>query len=1337
MKVLASIELLDRRGMYRIAVAVGMAACLLLLASPRLLLAQEFRATLTGQVTDSSGAIVAKAAVKAVNDDTGSIYTAETSNAGVYYIPYVVPGTYTVSASAPGFKTAIQDKVLLLAGKYFGQNFTLQVGAISEKIEVTAEPPMLETANGSGGTILDERTLQNVPVSGRQVYNLIGTTPGSQYTGGGNRGFDNDNEYIIGGGVNPQKQDNSYNSGGFNQFTLNGTNVTQQIAYGNQASGEWNISPTLDAVQEVNVMADTYDARYGRTTGGTVSVVTKNGTNTFHGELIENYNDAHLFNANSNTNVFISGLPTQQQVINQFGGNVGGPVIKNKLWFFASFEGYRQSSFNTVTGNVPPAYLRPGFVSTAFPNGNPGVDFGLVATMDPGLIVGGVQIDRNVLYGLSLFQAGDSTNASNPNNAICGPLATPPGGPATSCGTGKNVIQYPNAYTGGTVNPRTNTAGSMLPAAQISNTAALMLKAGYIPLPNIKGLENYVGGIDEPSNFFAVAPDETSYDQSMFRVDYNTSESTKWYSFFGMQRGHEFVSNNGLTGVAANGSYIERDIYTATQDMTHTFSATMLGDFKLSLSRFQNRNPNGIIGAAKPGSTIGINIAPPPTSTFKDVPEIHIAGFPDADSGGLGQIFGNSNDLEASTNVSFDSDFTWEKKAHNVHFGGGIFYYTYGNPINGTVANNADGEFGFTGQWTQFDPLNGNCYQPASFGLTPNASCNGTVAPNGSGWADFLMGLPGNGHVNWNDSLFDYQPVWNIYAQDDWRINHRLTLNVGLRYDVQAGLKERYNELPRGFCKTCVNPISADGIYLSNVANPSNVAAWKAAGVAVPTQVLGTVAPASINGAPRNAYNTDWGNIAPRIGFAFAINPKTVVRGGWGYFYGGGLEGGSPIGYQQQTNYVTSNDGGADPVQGGAAVGAATASPYGIGTPFPATATYPLGLQPPVGVLGLPLAGVGGGGLQVDSPLRKIPRTQVMTFGFERELPSQMALDVHFAGNYASRFRATLWYNGTLTYPQLQYAVSPGASNYSQLLPNPYYGVDAMSFPGGCGQSQTISALALLLPWSQYCGTGGGAPPVGIYNAPIGKNWYNALEVKLNKHTSHGLTFNLAYTYSKTMDGSGYQNGYPYQDANEVHYISQFDRTHTLAVTGVYELPVGKGKMLLANAPRSVDYALGGWMLGWNFSAQSGTPVSLNQGFNYLCPLAPPHGTSVAQWLNPNLTNSSCYQSAPSIGGTGFGYVTTPGYSTAVRTYTVPNLDLSLQKSFKITERIAFSLRGEAFNSLNSVLLGGPDNTPTDGPAGVVCNQTSKHCYWSGFGAVGPNQNNAPRNLRVSGRITF
>ena len=1299
----------------------ALVVCLVLLISPLGLRAQEFRATLTGQVTDASGAVVAKAQVTATNNETGSVYTAETSDAGVYYIPYVVPGTYTVKASATGFKTAVQDNVLLLAGKYFGQNFKLTVGAIQETMEVTAAPPMIETENGSGGTILDERTLQNVPVAGRQVYNLISTTPGSQYTGSSQkRGWDNDNAYIMGGGVDPTGQDNTGNSGGFNQFTLNGTNITQQISYGNQGAGTWNVSPTLDSVQEVNVMTDTYDARYGRTTGGTVNVVTKNGTNEYHGELVENYKDGKLFDANTMTNVFLTGIPTQQQVENQFGGTFGGPVLKNKLWFFFSFEGYRQSIQNTVVGSVPPAYLRPGF------NGNPGVDFGLVQTMDPGLgqDSSGNEIDPYKRYGLTLFQPGDSTNPSNPNNAICST-----GGPASNCAN--TSLQNVNAFSGGT------NGGALIPASQINNTAMLMLQAGYIPMPNIASAANFIGGFNEPSNYFALAPDVTSYNQPMIRVDYNTSDKTKWYSFFGMQRGHENRNQNGLPGVLANGVFFERDSYTASQDFTHTFSPTFLADIKLSLSRLQNRNANGILSAAKPGSTIGINITPPPVTNLKDVPEIDIAGFPDPiPNTNLGQIFGNQNDLEASTNISLDADFTKSWKAHNFHFGGGIFYYTYGNPINGTVPNNANGQFQFSGQWTQFDPQNGNCYQPSSLGFA-SQTCSGSYAPNGSGWADFLLGLPGGGHVNWNDSLFDYQPVWNLYFQDDWKITHRLTVNLGLRYDVQMGLKERYNELPRGFCETCVNPITADGVYQSNVNNLSNVAAWKAAGVdtAAMSQVLGTIAPAGINGAPRNAYDTDWGNIAPRIGFAFAVNPKTVVRGGWGFMYGGGLEGGSPIGYQQTTNYLASTDN-VNPNQGGAAPGTISAGPYGTGTPFPGTSAFPLGLQPPVGVQGLALAGVGSGGLQVDSPARKIPRTQVMSLGVQRELPSQMALDVHFAGNYTNHLRATLWDNGLVSYAQLQYALAPGSSVYSQLLPNPYYGVFAESFPGGCGQSPTIPALALLLPWSQYCGFNS-APPVGVYNAPIGKNWYNALEVKLSKRTSHGLTLNLAYTYSKTMDGSGYENGYPYQDANEVHWISQFDRTHVLAVTGVYDLPVGRGRTFLASAPRAVDYALGGWMLGWSFAAQSGTPLSISTGLNYFCSFAPPHGTSVAQWLNPAMTNSSCFSSVAHIGGTGFTYNTTPGYTTAVRTYTVPNLDLSLQKSFKITERFSFSLRGEAFNALNSVLLGGPDTNPNDGPATLFTNTATKKSYWSGFGTVGPTQQNFPRNLRVTGKITF
>jgi hypothetical protein len=1331
MTVLSSV-----RRCFRSWMIVGLAVvCLPLMVSPQRSAAQEFRATLTGQVTDPDGRVVAKATITAVNNDTGSIYTANTSDAGVYYIPYVVPGTYTVKATAPGFKTAIQDKVLLLADKYFAQNFKLEVGTINEKMEVTAEPPMIETADASGGTILDEKILQNVPVPGHQVYMMIGTTPGSQFTtttfgpGGnsGTRGWDNTNQYIIGGGVDPAGQNNGGNTGGFNQFILDGTNITQQTSYDNQNAGAWNVSPNLDAIQEVNVMTTTYDARYGRTTGGTVSIVSKNGTNAFHGTVYEGYRDGDLFDSNTSTNRNFSGAPTQQQVENQFTGTFGGPVIKNKIWFFFSFEGYRQSISNTLTENLPPAYLRPGY------NGNPGVDFSLVQTMDPGLFNGSTQIDPNVLYGVTLFQPGDSTNPTNPNNAICST-----GGLASACA--QNSVVYPNVYTGGANrSPLTGQPGSLIPSAQINTTALAILSANYLPLPNIKGAENFVGGFGEPANFFAVTPDLYSYNQPMIRVDYNTSEKTKWYSFYEWQKGHENRSGNGLSGVANNGNIDwTRENWAASEDMIHTFSPTFLGDFKVSFSRFLASVPDGDLSAAKPASSIGLDMPLPPTASIKNLPEYNINGLP--------TVFGNSNNLDATTNVTLDADFTKSKGAHNIHFGGGAAYFTYGNPGN---AANANGFFGFSGRFTQFDPFNGSCYQPTNFsggGATGlGSACSGSYAPTGSGWADFLLGLPtstGTGSsasgVNWNDSLFDYQPVWSLYVQDDWKVTRRLSLNLGLRYDVQIGLKERHNELPRGFCETCPSPMNSDGVFQGNVANAGNIAQWEAAGINVASisKVLGDTVVAGESGQSRSAYNTDWRNIAPRFGFAFLLNPKTVIRGGWGYMYGAGLEGGAPIGYQQTTNYIDSTSS-INPTQGGAAPLTASLGPYGVGTPYPTSAAYPLGLLPPVGSAGVALAGVGSGGLTVDTPKRLIPRTQVMSFGFQRELPGKMTLDARWAANYTSRLRALQWYNGTITYPELQYALASGSNTYSKLVPNPYYGVVSESFPNGCGTSPTIQALALLLPFSQYCGTNGSPGPVGEYNDPIGRNWYNGLEVKLTKRTSHGLTLNVAYTWEKIMDGSGYQNGYPYQDANEVHWISEFDRTNVLAMTGVYELPVGRGKSFLSAAPRALDYALGGWTLGWTFAAQSGNPVGLNQGFDYTCSFASPHGSSVEHWLNPNIGTNACYSAVPRIGGSSFTFNSTPSTTNQVRNPTVPDLDLSVEKDFRITERVKFTLRGEAFNSLNSVLFGGPDTTPTDAAASLFHNETTNKSYWTGFGTVSPNQINFARNLRVSGKITF
>ena len=338
-------------------------------------MAQEFRAVLTGQVTDPSGAIITEATITAINVDSGTSYSGKVSDKGVYYIPYVLPGTYTVTAQATGFKTAVQDKVLLLASTTFTQNFRLEIGSVSEHVEVNTAPPELETSTASNNTVLDQRELEGVPLNGGQAYMLIGTTPGSQFTtthfgpGGdsGTRGWDVTNSYTIGGGIV-----------GNNQFTLNGVNITSQTGYGNHSPGEWTVSPNIDSIQEVNVMTTTYDARFGRTSGGTINVVSKAGGEHYHGDVRYAY-EGGFMNANTFQNN-LSDTPRQGEVQNQFWITVGGPIIKNKLFFFFGFEGYRQSIASTLLTNVPPAFLRPGY------NGNAGVDFSLVQQMDPSRI---------------------------------------------------------------------------------------------------------------------------------------------------------------------------------------------------------------------------------------------------------------------------------------------------------------------------------------------------------------------------------------------------------------------------------------------------------------------------------------------------------------------------------------------------------------------------------------------------------------------------------------------------------------------------------------------------------------------------------------------------------------------------------------------------------------------------------------------------------------------------------------------------------------------------------------------------------------------------------------
>ena len=1221
--------------------------------------AQESRATLTGEITDSSGALIPGAKVTATNVDSGTVYSAVTSSKGVYYINYVIPGSYTITAEAPGFKTVKQDKVTTFAAQTFNQNFKLATGNVQETVVVDTEPPQLETSTGSGGTIISATEVENVPINGGQVYALIGTTVGSQITGNNyaTSGWDVNSSYSLGGGI-----------AGNNQFTLNGANITSQFGYDNHSPGEWSASPNADTVQEVNVQINTYDTRFGRTSGGTVNTVTKSGSNQFHGSARYAYENTFL-NANTFQNN-ANGEPRNGVLQNQYWLTAGGPVIKDKLFFFFGWEGFYQKLPSTSFYNVPPAYLRPGY------QGNAGVNFGLVQSLDAG----------EFPNGLPIFQPGTATCLD--------------GGPATACNS-NDVAQtpYPN---------------DTIPASAINPTAVAVLN--NIPLPNIAGAQNLVRG----NNYFANTPGTIQYNQPSIRVDYNLTDKTKLYSYFLYWKGNQNRSTNGLSGVAENGNINwVHQTYVAVQDLTHVFSPTFTGDFRASYTRFFENSPDGMTSALPAASSIGLSMPLPGTTTTSLLPEFSVY-----DGWGTGilanntNIFGNQTDPDVTNNFGINIDFTKTHGAHTMEFGAELDEYQYGGfPSSGGHPN---GSFNFNSAWTQYNPHNSSCYPVTPTSSAANGCNNGSgqsPQPNGSALADFYIGQPNTGGVDWYTSEMEGYPVVGGYFQDAWRATPKLTMTFGLRYDVQRGLRERNNALNRGLCLTCVNPLTSDPTYQANVANAANTAAWAAAGINTSSlqQVLGGIQFTGVDGQSRDAYNTDWSDVGPRFSFAYQIDRNTVIRGGYGIMYSYGLEGGSNVGEAQTTNYTNSTDGGNTPT-----------NYFASGNP------YPSGLLKPTGnSLGL-LTDVGNGGVSVDFPGRKIPIEQISSLGVQRELPGHMVLDVSYAGNFTNRLRTFLWIDGTATLSQLQ-AAQANPAVFNQQVPNPYYNVPGISGPGQCGTGTTVEAISLLQPLSQYCSPGG-VGLVGEYNAPIGGNFWNGLETQLTKRVfgsgGKGFTFRIAYTYSKNIDEDGYRNGWPYQDVDRTHQLNSFDRTHVLSVTSVYDLPFGKGRQLLNSEPAFVDRLISGWTLSGVFNAQSGTPVQIATNWYDNCPnqLKPAGGSTLGHWFSTAGPNpDSCWTPVPT-----YGLMPINDDIGQVRNPTIPDLDVSLHKTTQIFERLGLELRLDAFNATNSVLFGAPNNNPGAGAA--TFNPISG---WSGFGTVGFQQQNPPRTLQLMGKIIF
>jgi hypothetical protein len=1202
---------------------------------------QEFRSNLTGQVTDASGGIIPNASVTAVMTNTGQTYTAKTSSDGVYYIPYVLPGTYVVTVKARGFRTAIQHNVLVLAAQSYAVNFRLEVGPVTQTVAVTSTPPIIDTASGSGSDVLQARAISSLPLNGRTVFMLIQATPGNSFTTTefGNTGgtgwpddWSNESSYQIGG--------NATVAGAFNNFTLNGVNVTNMYAPGSVEEtgiGAWMVAPNVDALQEVNVQTQTYDARYGRTGGGVVNMVVKSGTNAFHGDVYE-YDQNGAFDAATFTDN-LTGLPKEDYKVNEFGGTFGGPIKKDKIFFFGSLEGQLVYFPITVLTSVPTAAMRDGDFSGTI----------------------------NTIY--------------NPATTVC----TVAGGTLGDCSGNKYAsTEFPN---------------DTIPQADINKTGADL--ANLFPMPNINVTSYEDNFVDMPT-----AINRTW--QPMARLDYNLTDNTRLYSFFLWEGGFADKNSSGFSGAAQEGNVNQgRNTIVATQDLTHIFSPTLVGDFKAGYARTLDYIGDGDFAAQEGPASLGLSYPIAGNAAYPNLdPQITFSGtYP--------QIIGNTLDGGTNTNIVFDADFTKSKGRHNIEFGG-----EYGDYVTTELpGGSANGAFEFGTCATQYNPIT----RDELPGIT-----------DGNPIADTLLGDPESGSVAWNTSVDASGPMWDLYAQDNIRVSHRLTLNVGLRYDVERGLRERFNRENSGFCLSCVNSLTNNSTYQANLA--ADASSWVAYGltsaeIASLSTLYGGITFPSESGSSADVYDTDWDNIGPRIGFAYMITPKTVVRGGWGWLYGYTDATPTTDGFSISTPYTASLNG---------------VTPDGY---FSSGHPFPSGLDVPTGSSQGLLTNIGN---SADVPFygQKIPRMQIMSLGVERQLPGDMLLDVKYAGNYARNLDED-WYpsadfslsggpmsgsicglSGNVGFPQLQQSTYDSCVGtwYSSTVPNPFYGVVPAS--SSLGASKTISASNLLRGYPEFNGTEDEA-------MPIGKSWYDSLQVSVEKRLygqTRGLSFEFGYVYSRALQSDGYADTGPWQTI-PLYEDAEYDRTNMVTATGEWDLPVGRGaKYILPNPSKVLSEFVSGWRLGGVFTAGSGFPEAIAQGdwntpgYSYM----PPGGPTFGEWLNNcNNVPTNCFLTKPAEAQSGTG-ASEDSQINYLREPITPDLDLSLTKNFPITESKYIQFRVDAFNFTNTPFFPPPDDTYTDGPA-----KQEADGEWEGFGTVSFNQYNYARLVEFALKLYF
>ena len=1151
-----------------------------------------FKAQLRGTVHDASGAVVQHATITLTNESTTVPVTTQSDESGRYIFNNLVPASYAVNAEAPGFKASHQAGIALRVGQESDLDITLVVGEVATTVEVTGARVLLNSSNAELGQEVTSRYVTEVPLFNRDISKLTYLTPGVTES----QGFqaDQTNKNFVSNGQRNSSAEVRLDGG-----------LTSTPEAGEGAMFWAHLQPSIEIVQEFKVQTNSFSAEYGNNGGTVVNIVSRSGGDQFHGS-------GYLFDRRSETDAklyFSGGAPVPTYSRDQFGGSLGGPIVKQKLFFFFNYD---RTRFN-----------QPGTQITSVPT--------------------------------DLQRTGDFSQTFNQDGTL-------------------QQIYNPFSHTGGVRNPF---PGNVIPSNLLDPVAVKIL--ALYPEPNrtgdpLTGLNNYV------ANFTTPVPAH----QYNLKVDYQLSQKSVLsarYSKGYLRHVGPDLFVGGLTQADEKNDY---NNFVAQFD--HTFNNSTVLTLRGGIDRhYQKRDAQNEIDP----STLGF---PPILKTANGsvtFPRIEVGSYQ-----GLG-LSGWTKTIEAQSNFLWDAAVTKVVGPHSLKFGaeGRTLLSNFFQPAF------PGGDFRFANSQT---------------GQVPNVG----DPSQGNPIASLLVDFGDSGFLSIHPAVAQKSRETSFFVNDDWKVNSKLTLNIGLRYEWSTPYTERHNRIQ--FADFTAD--SGQNIDLS-----SGDPFLQSLGLG-PTEIKGVARFATSN--HRNV-SPDRNNFAPRLGIAYRLGAKTVLRAGGGLYYGiNPATSYQDVGaaYRQNLNWFTTLDSG-------------QTRNATLSNPFP---------QGAVAAQGTAYGLLNTWGYTSDSNQSNTFRNADIyqwSVSMQHELPGNSVLEVAYSANRSTH----LPFGGTKNRNFLpralreqisaqQHALDPNCdadacvTNYlNQQVPNPFYplfvGPNAIfNEPNsGYAQSNTFSLINLLRPFPQF----GGFEGFNLFSANAS---YNSLQTKFEKRYSHGVNIIASYTFAKETDDSSYtSNGYlgnapNIQDLGNLkaeHGIGASDVRNRLAMGGSYELPFGRGKQFGTNLNKVVDGFLGGWQANGTLTLQSGLPISIGLSGGNLADGSqrpnvsgnPRTGISIhdaALRQLPYLNAAAYSNPGDQIAGNA------PRFDTRVRGSGIRNIDLSFIKNFTIRENMKLQLRSEFFNFTNTPRFADPDSSVGDGSFGKVTAQA-----------------NSPRQVQFGAKFTF